>query len=295
MNFIDNKEKAEEVARNRYGNDTDIKIITIGYDNLIVIIDKKWTLRFPRDENALKRNQYETQILNELKIQKDVEVPVFIDESLNPPYFVTKYIHGNNLDSNKINTFSLEQQQNIGKQIALFAYTLHLNLKMEVVDRLRKEYGLDEAEDTWCKTYNKMLAETKFPTSIQDNLTKKYFQLWKIKAEKSPSIAVHDDLHLDNLLFEGNSLVGVLDFGDTNIGTPEQEFRQLYRINEVILKSAVDAYAELSGKKIDIETTKIWAIVQEMSTYSERLEQKNHPSYIRARKNLQRWIPEGEW
>jgi hypothetical protein len=98
-------------------------------------------------------------------------------------------------------------------------------------------------------------------------------------------------------LFIKDELVGILDFGDINIGVPEQELRQLYRINDVVLDSAIKAYEEISGYKLNRDAIVTWAIAQELSVYSEMLEDKytSSPSFLRAVDNLQKWLPEGDW
>jgi hypothetical protein len=99
------------------------------------------------------------------------------------------------------------------------------------------------------------------------------------------------------MLFENQKLIGILDFGDTNIGTPEQELRQLYRINEIVLVAAVKMYEHLSGYTLNLEASKIWAITQELAAYSGRLlsNNKNHPSFFRSARNLNKWLPQGSW
>lgn len=110
-------------------------------------------------------------------------------------------------------------------------------------------------------------------------------------------MVVHDDLNAENMLFQNHGLVSILDFGDAYIGLPEQEFRQLYRINDLILTAAAKKYEELSGKRLNIEASRAWAIVQELAVYAELLVKKDteHPSFLRAAQNLTKWLPEGAW
>ncbi len=105
------------------------------------------------------------------------------------------------------------------------------------------------------------------------------------------------DLHTENLLFDNGKLIGVLGFGDTNIGTPEQELRQMYRINETVLQSAVNTYEQLSGYQLNLQACKIWSITQELAVYSEMITNNNtnHPAFSRAALNLQNWLPEANW
>ena len=114
----------------------------------------------------------------------------------------------------------------------------------------------------------------------------------------TPTVVVHDDLHTENMMFNDDDiLTGVLDFGDTNVGTPEQELRQLYRISEDIMLTAVQEYQRLSGRYLNVEAIKIWSIMKELADYSGKLAAKDmgHRAFKRASRNLNIWIPEGKW
>ena len=71
----------------------------------------------------------------------------------------------------------------------------------------------------------------------------------------------------------------------------------MYRINDTVLKAAVNEYENISGIKLNLEAAKVWSITQELAVYSERLfsNDQNHPASYRAAGNLQKWLPEGNW
>lgn len=299
MQFAD-VEMAEKMAKKLYPYASHIEVINRGYDNIVVLIDEQYALRFPRDARAFARGQYEKEVLLQLLSLNDVEVPRIFGESRDPAYLITSFIRGRHIGADEINSLTQESQKKIAEEIAAFAYDLHLKLQVETVRELRKKCKVDDVEEQsgeeWGIHVIKTLQNTTFPTSIQDGIAKRYLELWK-SLPKTPEVAVHDDLHTDNILFENEMLTGVLDFADTTIGTPEQELRQLYRINEFILKCALNKYGQLAKSLLGIEASKIWAITQELSTYSAQLLRGgiSHPSYIRSAGNLQRWFPEGHW
>jgi len=296
MEFV-NEESVKKIIKDLYPNATKVNFINHGYDNIVVLVDEQYAVRFPRDETAYARALFEKKILNGLEDLKEIIIPKIISEGINPPYIVTNFIRGQHPTAEDINAMSVEDQKRIGEKIGTFVYEMHSLLSMPVVTKFREEYKLDELEGTWSERVKKTLDQTTFPTAQQDKLAKKYFNLWNEKANKAPTVVVHDDLHTENMLFEEKELIGILDFGDTDIGTPEQDFRQLYRINTTVLDSAIEVYEKLSGVKVDTETSKIWAIVQELAVHSEKLLIKDtlHPAYLRTVKNLQKWLPEGNW
>lgn len=303
MTYAD-AQTAQKTAQSLYGATAQITVIDHGYDNLVVLVDGRYALRFPRNSNALITAQYEKFILSQLGAAQvgigagmnSVSLPIVSGEGTDPAYFVTPFIAGRHLTIAEITALPEAEQQQVGREIATFMHAMHSVLPMTTVVRARADYKLHTLEEeAWDKYLDKMLGQTTFPTPAQDAIAKKYYELWKTRANTQPTIAIHDDLHTDNLMFEKGKLVGVLDFGDTNVGTFEQEMRQLYRIGMTVLEAAVNTYRTLSGKPIDIEVVKVWAIVQELAAYSQRLNDMSHPSFARAVKHLQKWLPEGGW
>lgn len=298
MKTFANAEAAKKVIKELYPQTKEVSFVDHGYDNLVVLVDKKYVVRFPRNESAYVRSQYEKQVLLELSSLEEVEIPRILGEGDNLPYLITSFLHGEHISSTEINGFLVEKQKAIGEKIAKFAFAMHSLLSVKRTKEMRKKLKLDkQAEEPWDIYFEKVLFASKFPTKIQDELAKKYYGLWKSLAYSTPEVAVHDDLHTENMLFENDELTGILDFGDTNIGTPEQELRQLYRINGTVLETAVQVYQQLSGYKLNIEAIKIWAIIQELAAYSDRLFKNDltHPAFFRSARNLNSWLPEGKW
>jgi hypothetical protein len=237
-------------------------------------------------------------VLKELEGIASVSIPKVIGENDELPYVITTFVNGKHLSSAEIRNLSEEDQTSLGSTIGQFAYEMHAKLSVQEALRLRKEFGLDGLEEKpWNIYLNERLFEYIFPTEKQTNLAKKYYKQWQELHTEVDLVVVHDDLHNENMFFENNKLVGVLDFGDTNIGSPEQEFRQLYRINDQVLAAAIDTYEKLSGRKLSIDASRAWAVAQELAAYSERLakDDTSHPSFLRAAKNLNAWLPEGAW
>ncbi|NBD73944.1 phosphotransferase [Patescibacteria group bacterium] len=289
---------AREILSKLYSAAIEVDLIEHGYDNLVGLVDRAYAVRFPRNQNAYLRSQYERIVLKELEDLTSVVIPKVLGENHDPPYVITTFVKGTHLSSAEIRNLSEKDQISLGNTIGQFAYEMHTKLSVREAFRLRNEFGLDGLEEKPWTTYLKeRLFEYTFPTERQTDLAKKHYTLWQELHTEVHPVVVHNDLHNENMLFERNTLVGVLDFGDTNIGSPEQEFRQLYRINDQVLGAAIDVYQNLSGRKLSSEASRAWALAQELAAYSERLAKNdtNHPSFLRAAKNLNAWLPESEW
>jgi len=288
---------AKEIIQRAYPTATKIELIEHGYDNIVVLVDDTYAIRFPRNEAAYARSKYEKQVLTHLEGIRSVHIPKVLGEHADPPYLITSFVAGRHLSPHDINNMPGDIQKQLGADIARFVYDLHSNFVVDDAQRIRKELKLDTLEqEPWDIYFEKSLLKRTFPNPNQDAVTKTYYKEWRQLAS-GKMVVVHDDLHTENMLFVDNRLYGVLDFADTNIGTAEQELRQLYRINDTILIAAVDMYSQLSGRKLDVEAIKIWAIMQELGAYSDRLfsNDTSHPAFARAAGNLNMWLETNIW
>ncbi len=280
-----------------YPNASRIKLVEHGYDNIVGLVDETYAVRFPRNNDAYSRSLYEKSVFESIHGVQTLEIPRILDEGSDPHYLVTSLLHGSHLISEDIRNLAADEQEQCARDIAQFAFTLHQSLSVDDVSSYRHTFGLDELAEPWDLYFEKHLSNSELPNENQNQLITQYYQAWKNHVLSSGIFALHDDLHTDNILFQEGVVTGVLDFGDTNVGTPEQELRQLYRINERVLRVAVETYSALSGKGLSYEFAKNWAIVQELGSYADRLSTGSiaHQSFIRACNNLNNWLPEGEW
>lgn len=280
-----------------YSNAKRIEVVEHGYDNIVGLVDETYAVRFPRNNDAYSRSQYEKSVLESIHGVQTLEIPKILDEGSDSHYLVTSFLHGAHLSSDAIRHLSQDEQDKFARDIAQFAFTLHQSLSIDDVRNYRRTFVLDELDEPWDLYFEKHLSNPELPNEKQNQLITRYYQAWRNHVPSSGIVAVHDDLHTDNMLFQEGSVTGVLDFGDTNVGTPEQELRQLYRINERVLRVAIETYSALSDKELSYEFAKNWAIVQELGSYVDRSStgSTGHPSYIRACNNLNNWLPQAEW
>jgi aminoglycoside phosphotransferase (APT) family kinase protein len=295
-----NVDTAREIAHNLYPDTKNITMIEHSADNIVALIDTDYAVRFPRHKNAYLRGQYEKHILDQLEEAPTITIPRVLGEHANPPYIITSFVLGHHLSSATVRTLPQNLQQEFATAVAKFAYTMHTSFALDEELPLRKELGLDEleAEEPWPIYFKRVVKNGHFQNPVQDGIAKKCYTDWSGLCDVAPTVVVHDDLHTENMMFDdANHLTGVLDFGDANVGTPEQELRQLYRISEEVTQAAVQEYQRLSGRQLNVEAVKLWAIMKELADYSRRLvaQSTSHHSFKRTSHNLNIWLPEGEW
>jgi aminoglycoside phosphotransferase (APT) family kinase protein len=297
-NFAD-IDTARKIAHDLYPDASNITMIEHSHDNIVALVGTDYAVRFPRDQNAYVRSLYEKHILSKLDAIKTMEVPHILEDHTDPPYVITSFVPGHHISSATIQSLPKDYQQDFAKATAQFAYTMHSTLVLSDEIALRQELGLDELADNepWPIYYKKVIQDITYPIKVQDSIAKQCYSDWVRLCDVSPTVVVHDDLHTENMMFSDDRLTGVLDFGDASVGTPEQDLRQLYRINDEIMMTAVFQYQHLSGLELNVEAIKLWAIMKELADYSKALAAKktDHHSFKRAVRNLDTWLPEGEW
>ncbi len=287
--IANNKPKIDHIIRKLFQNAQTIRHIEHGYENHIVLVDNKFVIRFPRNEAVWERSKLERYILSQLDSPLVQSVISYND---NPAYSVLTYLPGQNISESDFGQLPIVQQQKIGSQIAKFAHTLHTTLNVE---DFKKESNKLKAQvdsgGTYAEHLREMLHDFTFPTPEQDKIAKQFYKSW-LAIKPSKPVVVHDDLHVDNLLFENNELSGVIDFAATCVGTVEQELRQVYRLSDAALTSAAETYEQLAGTPVDIQAARIWAITQELATYARCHYNPENPAFQRAQAHLKLWFSE---
>ena len=274
-----------------------LELIDHGYDNIVVLADDVVALRFPRNDAALNRDAFEEYILEKMRQVSPVDLPFVMSRGQAPAYFVTHFVAGEHVQPETARLYAAARRRRLGEQVARFAFALHTSVAVEEFAQAREQFHLDEQPDnSWEVSIQRHLAQGTFPSSAQDAIAKEYYQQWQA-LPREPRVVVHDDLLTNNLLFVGDRLNGVLDFGDTTIGTAEQELRHLYHIDDTALEASVRMYEQLAHRPLDIAACRVWAIVQELVAYGRQSAagRADHPSFLRARQNLNRWFATDIW
>ena len=274
---------ALRVVKSLYGAAATTQIITEGHENLVVIVNEQYVVRFPRTAEVWRSSQAERYVLEKLSTMPDMPVPKILATSEDPAYIVASYLQGKQLTAEQIRRFSPSALKQVGTEMANFAYTLHSRLSVaEIQPQL--------VPHTWSYDdyLRRVLFERQDPNPQIDALAKRYYDAWQHKQDYK-TLVIHDDLHTGNLLFNQDHSFSVLDFGAVCIGSAEQELRQVYRLGTIAFEAAISRYEELSGKPLNRELAKLWTITQELAAYCR---EDSGPIHERAAENLAFWFPE---
>lgn len=274
---------ALSVARQEYSHASSLRTLTDGQENLVIVADNSIVIRFPRSEEIWHRSITERRVLERLSGMSELPVPRLVRVSEDPAFIVTAFLHGQQLSTSQLRSLPSATLEQIGKNIAEFAYTFHTMLRVEEFQPLIQP-------PSW--SYDEYLRRVLYDRADEnprvDALAKKYYQKWLDRKTSSHKVVIHDDLHMGNLLFDDKfHISGVLDFGAVCIGTAEQDLRQTYRLGEAGFEAAASTYEKLSGQPFDRETAKLWTVTQELAAYCREDTEAIHE---RAKENLSFWF-----
>jgi aminoglycoside 2''-phosphotransferase len=271
-----------------------ITYIEHGADNIVALVNEEYVFRFPRNPDAAMRLTFETALLQKIgNTIQAVSIPHLAKVHRQPLYTVSHYIAGEHMTGAQIQLLTEEEQVALGKKIAEFIAQLNQSVSSLEVQRLRTAAGVDTLRERWDVYFERLFVTEPLPNEKLRPIVAEYYAIWRDYVSREQyTYAIHDDLHVNNLLFVGTQLNGVVDFSETNVGSIEEELRWLYPMGDVVLRSAIFRYQELTGNTVDQNHIRVWVVVQELAAYIKRLSAQDteSPHFLRAQEYLRKWI-----
>jgi aminoglycoside phosphotransferase (APT) family kinase protein len=194
-----------------------------GFDNTVLIVNKKYVFRFPRREIAVQLLLVENQLLPLLVNQLNIAIPepIFLGQATEEykwPFTGYKHVQGHSpgvlseeirnlsaeplaLFMKKLHEFPISQSEKIGIPYDRFERMNISKRKEMLVGNIKKAADLqlieeDQAALDWLSTMNESQLD-------------------------SPTALVHGDCHIRNILVNQEGIIsGIIDWGDTHLGNP---------------------------------------------------------------------------
>lgn len=273
-----------------------VEIISSGATNIVGLTETT-AYRFPLTEDAITIQLYEAALYKQLGGRLDIDVPRLVKMYDNPKCIAITRLYGRHFSTSELASLPQADLQRIIRQLVAFSLALNKVVDVAAIKKLEDTYITNEThERSWHDYFAMHLEGAQFPQHPWlENLARSYYKKWfdTTRSSSLPKQVVHDELHDANLLFTGHQLSGIIDFGDTTVGTMAQELRQLLRISEDAVKMAIDEYEHAAGVVVELEEIRTWAVAQELASYCRWFArgQLDRPSFLRAQSYLRRWLP----
>jgi aminoglycoside 2''-phosphotransferase len=205
-----------------------------GMDSVAVLVNDQLVFRFPKREDTAKQLKAEIALLPKLHSYIDLAIPNFtyIGKRANGlPFVGYLLIAGPDVKSTGFPNIDPAIRDHIVEQIATFIRQVH----DFPVDEA-KALGVRNTHFTERCTEDLKTLQTQLYPTIEQPLIDYIETLYAgylddpANASYTPTL-LHSDLSRDHLIYspEKQELIGVIDFGDIEIGDPDYEFKYLYR------------------------------------------------------------------
>ena len=198
---------------------------SIGQYNTVIIINDELVFRFPKHDESMQTLKTETAILRELQNRLSIPIPKPIYEQWQPReigqvFIGYEMLHGEMLWGKTVRECTNKNTlQAWAKQLGTFLHELH-SIPIEDFDI---DLPLQDNVDTWKDMYAQIqgkLFEYMRPDARQQvtDHFENYFNALETY-NFTPTLR-HGDFGTVNILYEGNDITGIIDFGYAGLGDP---------------------------------------------------------------------------
>jgi aminoglycoside phosphotransferase (APT) family kinase protein len=261
-----------------------LKIIEHGWEQHVIIDETRSIVyRYPRNQNAANKLLDEVAVLKGLHtLRWDTSIPKIIEH--HQQYSSYHYIPGDVLNHKTLSHLHPSDLDAIGNQLGIFLATLHA-APHKIVAAKKTKQAMSLLE------YYQKRIEGNAKTPHFSRAKSRLDQLLSRFAASHEWVVVHGDLHGLNIVVHTNpgQLAGVIDFSEVELGDPHQDFRKLFMVNEKLLESALKNYQTVTSKRLDIETVRLWAYVNEWANMCHFSDQEGNETFKRALYHLKKW------
>lgn len=241
-----------------------VKFLGAGNVNDVVRVDSSEIFRFPKSKRGRDSLRYEATVLRELEGKLSLQIPKVKTLSKDADYAIFSYLSGRVLEDEEVAAFSKGEKQRLGKKLSQFVSEINNVISVQRVVELQSKFTPWREDEI-----------SYYATMLQSDKSARYYMAYSSYYEKFlqtymhsgrlKEFALHDDLHVGNLLFDSkNELTGVVDFGDFCTGAVSSELRQIYRAGEDIAEITIEGLGAEFGK-INLEAVRLEAILYELS------------------------------
>ena len=222
------------------------RILTHGFDHVIIILDEKIIFRFPKDKEYKSAFENEIQLLHYLKKKVQVDIPKYNYISKDKSIAGYDMVSGRELTVSRFRRLTASEKDTIAKQLAKFISTLHATPKSIII-----KYNVrSENQETNYKNLVRDVKKLLFPQLRKQDIQaiEEYFAELKDALDHTYSNALtHNDLTSAHILWDiKNKQVNIIDFSDRAFGDPAIDFSGLFEYGTKFTEKVFKLY---SGKK----------------------------------------------
>jgi aminoglycoside 2''-phosphotransferase len=222
------------------------RIVTHGWDHLVVILDGKMVFRTPKDSRYKNKLKYEIELLRYLRNKVKVGIPNYDYVSRDRTLAGYNMLMGRELSDSRFRGLDAGEREIVAKLLAEFVTVLHATPE-SVIEKLHVE---SDNRQRLCKELVRDTEKYLYPRLCKRGiqLIEQYLvELGVTLNHNFANTLVHNDLITEHILWDAqNRQVNIFDFGDCTFGDPASDFAGFLEYGLEFTKHMFDLYG---GKK----------------------------------------------
>lgn len=218
-----------------------------GWDSRVYSFhDGRYFFKFPRSQKVQERYKYE---LAAIRFVDDISTDIICQkikwEHPSNAYFGYEGVPGQPL-SNVLRQLNVSQKQAIGSKLGVFLREFH-TLTLPGARTMSLEDESDQIK-RWYEDHQEA-SQKYFTTAEQDTLRTLVYEIWPAELVKlgSEPVLSHGDLHFENVLYQQDGSLGIIDFGDVGYYDRSKDFLELDE-DETLFQAVLKEYGNVDQK-----------------------------------------------
>ncbi len=219
------------------------KYLDEGWNCEVFRVNQKLVFRFPKRKEAEESFEKERVLLPEISRQLGVQVPILKWQGQASRHFRYRFFGCEMLEG--VTALEMESKTVDASQLGKFLDSLHkIELKPEHQQLLTRYEGQEALGDK-AKNYLKELPkhQARLPKQLYQNLLGFLKSFKEIPEPKAPERLIHADWYREHMIYQGNNLTGVIDWGAMEMRNPANDFAGIFHwLGEKGVRSALRSY-----------------------------------------------------
>jgi aminoglycoside phosphotransferase (APT) family kinase protein len=240
---------------------TQAELNDYGDDNQVVVLDRAWVVRFPRNDEYRARFAAERNLLATLRGPSSVRVPHYEFVAPDGSFGAYRLIAGTEMTPPVFHALDAAAQRMVLTELAGFLTVLHA-LPPATIAQPDGFIPQTWSGEQFAALYRGM-RRAKIARAV-DAATLARFDAFHDAFEKVPTgVArlVHDDISDDHILIADGRLAGIIDFSDASFGDAAIDVAWFWRLGEAAVDTVLGSYP-LAPQDPGLKSRSHWTFVR---------------------------------
>jgi aminoglycoside phosphotransferase (APT) family kinase protein len=251
------------------------ELVDHGDDNLVIVLDGEWIVRFPRNEEYLARFAAELNLLRAFAPLSPLPVPNYEFVAPDKSFGAYRRIRGREMTPALFAVFPPEKRRSALKDLSAFLSVLHA-LPAETIAQPDGSIAHTWTGEQFAALYRGM-RRAKIARVVPPQMLLRFDAFHDAFEVVPPGLPrlVHDDISDDHILVDGARISGIIDFSDASFGDPAIDFAWFWRLGEASLDAVLADYRFASEDRA--------------------LKRRSHWTFVRYMINQLTYGPQAKW